>query len=78
MNEVQVPAPEFDRLARAALSRVSEPGHPRMTDAVHEFGAGAVLEGLRTQATVWAADLSAREGGRPVDVAELLAGARNG
>ena len=35
-------------------------------------------EGLRTQATVWAADLSAREGGRPVDVAELLAGARNG
>ena len=35
-------------------------------------------EGLRTQAAVWAADLSAREGGRPVDVADLLAGALGG
>jgi DNA processing protein len=41
---------EAERLARAALSRISEPGYPRMTDAVHEFGAETVLRSLRTQA----------------------------
>jgi DNA processing protein len=41
---------EAERLARAALSRISEPGYPLMTDAVHELGGESVLEGLRTQA----------------------------
>ena len=58
--------PEVERLARAALSRISEPGHPRMTDAVQELGAELVLENLRTQA-------AHRELG--ADLAERLAAA---
>ncbi|WP_036227690.1 DNA-processing protein DprA [Marmoricola sp. URHB0036] len=44
------PVSESERLARAALSRISEPGYPRMTDAVQELGAARVLESLQTQA----------------------------
>ncbi len=41
---------ESDRLARVVLSRVGEPGDPRLTDLVDELGAGVVLESLRSQA----------------------------
>lgn len=55
-------APEADRLARLALSRAGEPGHPRLTDAVRRHGAPAVLERLRAQADEGAlgADLADR------------------
>jgi DNA processing protein len=54
-------------MARAALSRISEPGHPHMTDAVHELGAVTVLEGLRSQA---------EDKGLGADLAERLASAQ--
>ena len=42
--------PEPERLARAALSRIGEPGEPRLTGLVHELGAATVLEELREKA----------------------------
>jgi len=42
-------APESERLARVVLSRVGEPGDPRLTDLVEELGAVTVLESLRRQ-----------------------------
>ena len=39
-------APESERFARVALSRVVEPGHVRMLELVSELGATAVHEGL--------------------------------
>jgi len=42
---------ESERLARVALSRIGEPGHPRLTDAVHELGGENVLAGLTERAT---------------------------
>jgi len=50
MSQVRTPVPESERLARAALSRIAEPGHPRMTDLVHESGGVTVLDSLRDQA----------------------------
>jgi DNA processing protein len=44
------PDTERERLARVVLSRVGEPGDPRLTDLVHELGATTVLDGLRDQA----------------------------
>lgn len=41
--------PESERLARVVLSRVGEPGDPRLTDLVHELGADRVLTSLRQQ-----------------------------
>lgn len=41
---------EAERLARVVLSRVGEPGDPRLTDLVHELGAVTVLTSLREQA----------------------------
>ncbi|MGY2875435.1 DNA processing protein [Marmoricola sp. URHA0025 HA25] len=38
-----------ERAARVVLSRVGEPGDPRLTGLVSELGAEAVLAGLRTQ-----------------------------
>jgi DNA processing protein len=38
---------EAERLARVTLSRVGEPGHPRLAEAVHELGACTVLASLR-------------------------------
>ena len=43
-------AADTERLARVVLSRVGEPGDPRLTDLVHELGAAMVLESLRRQA----------------------------
>lgn len=42
-------ASEAERLARAALSRIGEPGEPRLTDLVHELGAVTVLGQLQAQ-----------------------------
>ncbi len=44
------PDEEQERLARVVLSRVGEPGDPRLTDLVCELGATAVLAHLRDQA----------------------------
>ncbi len=41
---------ETERLARVALSRIGEPGDPRLTDLVHQLGATTVLDSLREQA----------------------------
>ncbi len=51
MSAAVSPVPESDRLARAALSRIGEPGDPRLTDLVTELGAETVLKGLTDQAT---------------------------
>jgi DNA processing protein len=53
-----------ERLARVVLSRIGEPGDPRLTDLVHELGGSLVLASLREQA-------SDRELG--ADLAERLA-----
>jgi DNA processing protein len=58
-------APESERLARAALSRVGEPGHLRLTRMVAEFGACQVLASLHQQSAE--ADLT-------TDLAERLRG----
>ena len=49
MSEVLATVSEGERLARVALSRIGEPGDPRLTDLVHELGAETVLESLRQQ-----------------------------
>jgi DNA processing protein len=41
--------PDPERLARVVLSRIGEPGDPRLTGLVAELGAEAVLSGLREQ-----------------------------
>ncbi len=41
---------DAERLARVVLSRVGEPGDPRLTDLVHELGGVRVLDSLREQA----------------------------
>ena len=41
---------ESERLARVVLSRVAEPGDPRMTSLVREHGGEAILAALRHQA----------------------------
>ena len=61
----RVSAAEEERLARVALSRIGEPGDPRLADLVHELDGRTVLAGLRRQA-------SDRELGD--DLAERLAG----
>jgi DNA processing protein len=40
---------DADRLARVTLSRIGEPGDPRLTDLVSELGAEEVLTALHTQ-----------------------------
>ena len=50
MSESTTEVPESERLARVALSRIGEPGDPRLTDLVHELGAETVLGSLREQA----------------------------
>jgi DNA processing protein len=50
MSQVDSRASEPERLARVALSRIGEPGDPRLTDLVHELGAETVLTSLRQQA----------------------------
>lgn len=42
--------PEAERLARVVLSRIGEPGDPRLTDLVHELGAARVHASLQAQA----------------------------
>ena len=42
---------EEERLARVVLSRLGEPGDPRLTDLVHELGGVRVLSSLRDQAS---------------------------
>lgn len=42
-------APEGERIARAALSRLGEPGDPRLTSLVAELGAGTVVDYLRDE-----------------------------
>jgi DNA processing protein len=42
-------ATESERIARAALSRIGEPGDPRLTDLVHELGGETVLASLVQQ-----------------------------
>lgn len=54
-----------DRLARAALSRVGEPGDPRLTDLVHQLGAEQVWHSLREQG---------RQGQLGDDLAERIRG----
>ena len=39
-----------DRLSRVVLSRIGEPGDPRLCGLVRDLGAGAVLDGLLAQA----------------------------
>ena len=58
-----------DRLARAALSRLGEPGDPRLAALVTELGAGEVYAYLRDER-----DAS----GVATDVAARLPGARPG
>ncbi|MEO7352438.1 MAG: DNA-processing protein DprA, partial [Marmoricola sp.] len=41
---------EPERLARVVLSRIGEPGDPRLTDLVHELGGVRVLSSLKGQA----------------------------
>ncbi|MCW2819285.1 MAG: protecting protein DprA [Marmoricola sp.] len=41
---------EAERLARVVLSRIAEPGDPRMTTLVHDHGAEVILAALRGQA----------------------------
>ena len=41
---------ESERLARVVLSRIGEPGDPRLTDLVHDLGGETVLRSLREQA----------------------------
>ncbi len=41
---------EPERLARVVLSRIGEPGDPRLTDLVHQLGARKVLSSLQVQA----------------------------
>jgi DNA processing protein len=41
---------ESERLARVVLSRIGEPGDPRLTDLVHDLGGEKVLSSLRDQA----------------------------
>jgi DNA processing protein len=55
---------ETERLARVVLSRVGEPGDPRLTDLVEELGATTVLASLRDQAAdkELGADLAERLG----------------
>ncbi len=57
-------ASDPERLARVVLSRIGEPGDPRLTDLVHEIGAQTVLAGLREQAAgkELGADLAERIG----------------
>ena len=43
-------APLDERLARVVLSRIGEPGDPRLTDLVHELGPLTVLGSLEEQA----------------------------
>ena len=38
-----------ERAARVVLSRIGEPGDPRLTGLVHDLGATAVLAGLQEQ-----------------------------
>jgi DNA processing protein len=78
---VNAPTPghEAERLARAALARAAEPGDERVGAEVHEHGAVAVLEGLRSGALrpTGQTDYSARV--RRADPArDLEAGARAG
>ena len=42
--------PEAERLARVTLSRIGEPGDPRLTDLVQELGGVRVLTSLQEQA----------------------------
>lgn len=70
---------EPERLARVVLSRVGEPGDPRLTDLVHELGARKVLAALQVQAAdrELGADLAERLGA--VDpVQELERAAKRG
>jgi DNA processing protein len=55
---------EAERLARVVLSRIGEPGDPRLTDLVHELGGEQVLAHLRNQAAgkELGADLAERLG----------------
>jgi len=46
---MKVPALDPERAARVVLSRIGEPGDPRLTGLVAELGAEAVLAGLRAQ-----------------------------
>jgi len=50
MSERTSTVTETERLARAALSRIAEPGHPTLTDAVHQLGGATVLGDLQRQA----------------------------
>ena len=50
MSQAESPVTESERLARVALSRIGEPGDPRLTDVVHEYGGETVLKGLTDQA----------------------------
>jgi DNA processing protein len=62
VREMRTSVSEAERLARAALSRIGEPGDPRLTDLVHELGAKQVLASLRDQAALGelGADLAER------------------
>jgi DNA processing protein len=57
-------AGESERLARVVLSRIGEPGDPRLTDLVHQLGGAKVLRSLRDQAAdhELGADLAQRLG----------------
>jgi DNA processing protein len=57
MKDVRTGASEAERLTRVALSRIGEPGDPRLLGLVTEVGAEAVLGSLREQAA--AGDLGA-------------------
>lgn len=68
-----------ERAARVVLSRVGEPGDPRLTGLVAELGAEAVLAGLQEQGAggELREDLVARLAGVDVD-AELTNAERRG
>ena len=68
-------AAEAERLARVVLSRIGEPGDPRLTDLVHELGGRTGAGGLREQAAAGELGADLRRAAR---LGPTRAGARAG
>ena len=62
---------DAERRARVVLSRIAEPGDPRMTRLVHEHGGEAILAALRRQADLASEQPSEHRSGRGEEVRVL-------